>query len=49
MLVTSLDIAAIHASKIICHNMIERVKNGRQNYVMRFYLGSLRAAILVTA
>ncbi|KAK1734577.1 hypothetical protein QTG54_014827, partial [Skeletonema marinoi] len=28
--------------------MSERTKNGRQNYVMRFYLDSLKSAILAT-
>eukprot|EP00985_Skeletonema_marinoi_P014871 scaffold7568_cov78-Skeletonema_marinoi.AAC.2 len=46
--VISLDIAAINVRQSICLNMSERTKNGRQNYVMRFYLDSLKSAILAT-
>eukprot|EP00984_Skeletonema_dohrnii_P034307 scaffold33524_cov99-Skeletonema_dohrnii-CCMP3373.AAC.5 len=44
----SLDIVAMSAKKNIGVSMTQNVKNGRLNYGMRFYLGSLRAAISAT-
>ena len=49
MFVISIDIAAMHVSRSIGYITKQCAKNGRLNYVMRFYLGSLRASILVIA
>ena len=48
MAAISFNIAVIHAKKIIELSMKENAKNGRLNYVMRFYLRSLKLVILVT-
>ena len=45
MLAISFDIAAMHVSRIIDHNMPENAKSGWLSYGMRFYSSSLKARI----
>jgi hypothetical protein len=49
MVVNLFDIAALHVSGTIDRNTNENVKNGPLNCVTKFYLGSLKAVILVIA
>ena len=49
MAVISLNIAAMHVKKNIDYNMKQNAKSERLHYAMRFYSGSLKAAIWVTS